>query len=143
MKILCLSDGCGGGGGGGPISQLSPERQILTDNTVKLGHSLDRRWGGGGGGGGRNAKSQDWNRRVDFNCVDQIDHRLDIPGLPDKPVNLNHSPFLTGRTVSSSNILRTVQRTILRFLTEVRRTFSSPNMVRTVGRTILRFLTGS
>ena len=47
-----------GGGGGGclPISQLSPERQILTDNTVKLGHSLDRRWGGGGGGGTQSRK---------------------------------------------------------------------------------------
>ena len=63
MKILCLSGGCGGGGGGGgggclPISQLSPERQILTDNTVKLGHSLDRRWGGWGGGGVEGTQSR-------------------------------------------------------------------------------------
>ena len=54
------------------------------------------------------------------------------------------SPFLIGRTVSLPNILRTVRRTIIRFLKiiELRRTFSSPNMIRTVRRTILRFLTG-
>ena len=52
------------------------------------------------------------------------------------------SPFLTGRTFSSPNILRTVRRTIIRFLIELRRTFSSQNMVWTARRTILRFSTG-
>ena len=51
-------------------------------------------------------------------------------------------PFLIGQTVSSPNILRTVRRTILRFLTELRRAFSSPNVVRTVRRTTLHFSTG-
>ena len=40
------------------------------------------------------------------------------------------SPFLTGRM-----FVRTVRRTMIRFLTEI---FSSPNMVRTVRRTLLR-----
>ena len=52
------------------------------------------------------------------------------------------SPFLIGQTVSSPNILRTVRRTIIRFLTELRRAFSSPNMVWTVRQTIFHFLTG-
>ena len=42
------------------------------------------------------------------------------------------NPFLTGRTVSSPNILRTVRRTILRFLIELRRSFCSPSIVLTV-----------
>ena len=43
------------------------------------------------------------------------------------------SPFLIGRTVYSPNILRTVRRTINRFLT-----FCLLNMVRTVRRTMAR-----
>jgi len=65
-----------------------------------------------------------------------------LPLASSLSFNSGVNPVLTGRTVSSLNTLRTVRRTVIHFLNELRRTFSSPNMLWTVRRTILRFLTG-
>ena len=50
-------------------------------------------------------------------------------------------PFLTGRIISTPDMVRAVDELYFVFELRVGRTFRSPNMARTVRRTILRFLT--